>query len=222
VANQEQHRDPPHDLVAAYALDALDEDERRDFDAHLETCERCQEQALAFAEAAAALAYAPEGPAPPDALRGRILEAARAERGAKVIPFPRGRRPVWIASVAAAACLALGLGLWATIGQSNGPGRAQTVALQGYVGTLSVNGSGEALMDVRNLPAPPRGAFYQVWVIPGPDKYVPDVTFSRAGKDVRVQLVRPVSPGDTVGVTVERRHVSAPTSKPIITASLPA
>ena len=213
--------DTYNELTAAYALDALDDEDRQAFDEHLDTCERCRDDVLALAQAAAALAYAPEGPVPPEALRGRIVDAVRSEPGAKVIPFPRFRRPVWIASVAAAACLALGLGLWATVGTSNSPARAQTVALAGRVGTLTVNGSGEARMDVRDLGALPAGSFYQVWVIPTGAKPIPDVRFRRSGR-VAVPLARKVSGGDTVAVTVEHSLVSAPTSKPIITASLPA
>jgi anti-sigma-K factor RskA len=215
-------REGMHELAAAYALDALDADDREAFDAHLETCERCREEAAALAEAAVGLAYAREGPAPPEALRGRILAAAGAQRGARVIPFPRGRRPVWIASVAAAACLALGLGLWATIGSDNGPGRAQTVALSGRVGTLSVDDAGEAALHVRDLASLPAGAFYQVWVIPRGRQPVRDVRIDTGGSRVFVRLGRLVSPGDTVAVTVERRSVTAPTSKPILQASLPA
>jgi anti-sigma-K factor RskA len=213
-------REGIHDLAAAYVLGALDDEERRAFDEHLPACEQCQEEVEALGEVAAALAYAPEGPAPPEALRGRIIEAAGAER-AKVVPLARyRRRPVFLAAAAAAACLAIGLGLWATIGTSNGPGHGQTVALQGHVGTLSVRGSGEATMDVKNLDPPPAGAFYQVWVIPPNAKPVPDVHFSGSGPDVKVQLARTVSPGDTVAVTVERKPVGAPTSQPIFQASV--
>jgi anti-sigma-K factor RskA len=221
VVNKGTEREGPHDLVAAYALGALDDEERQAFDAHLESCERCREEAVALAGAASALAYAPEGPAPPEALRGRILEAARAERGAKVIQLPRVRRPIWIASVAAAACLAIGLGLWATLGTSNAPGRAQTVALAGRVGTLSVGGSGRATMAVRDLASLPGGSFYQVWVIPQGKQPVADVGFRREPSG-GVVLTRKISPGDTVAVTVEHKRVTAPTSKPIITASIPA
>jgi anti-sigma-K factor RskA len=216
------HREGPHDLVAAYALGALDAAERQAFDAHLEGCERCREEAVMLAEAASALAYAPEGPAPPEALRGRLLEAARAERGAKVIPFPRLRQPAWIASVAAAACLAIGLGLWATIGTSNSPGRAQTVALRGVRGTLAVNRAGKAVMDMRDLKAPPAGAFYQVWLIrPGGSPLV-DVRVKRGGRRVIVPLARTVGLGDTVAVTIEHRPVKAPTTNVIISTKVEA
>jgi anti-sigma-K factor RskA len=215
-------REAVHDLGAAYALGALDDAERQAFHTHLESCERCREEAVVLAEAASALAYASEGPAPPEALRGRLLEAARAQRGAKVIPFPRFRQPVWIASLAAAACLAIGLGLWATIGTSNSPGRAQTVALSGRVGTLAVNGAGRATMAVQDLESLPGGAFYQVWVIPPGKQPIPDVRFRRGGRDLGVVLAREISPGDTVAVTIEHKRVSAPTGAPIISASIPA
>ncbi|MCB0953113.1 MAG: zf-HC2 domain-containing protein, partial [Microthrixaceae bacterium] len=44
-----------HDLVAAYALDALDELERRRFEAHLDGCPSCLEELSGFSEVAGAL-----------------------------------------------------------------------------------------------------------------------------------------------------------------------
>ena len=54
----------PHDLLAAYALDALDDDERERFERHLPDCEECSEQLALLREPVAALAYAAEGPVP--------------------------------------------------------------------------------------------------------------------------------------------------------------
>ena len=51
-----------HDLSAAYALDALDDDERRAYEDHLAGCERCREEVASFSSTAGALAYA-AGPA---------------------------------------------------------------------------------------------------------------------------------------------------------------
>ena len=45
-----------HDLTAAYALDALDEHEAREFEAHLAQCERCRDELARLSESAAALA----------------------------------------------------------------------------------------------------------------------------------------------------------------------
>ena len=84
-----------HELTAGYALDALDPAEREAFEAHLEGCERCQEELASFWEVTGGLAAAADGPAPSPALRERILEAARAE-GQNVVPLsPRRRVLPW-------------------------------------------------------------------------------------------------------------------------------
>ena len=69
-----------HDYTAAYALDALGRDEAARYEEHLATCQECQEQLARLGGAAGALAFAVESPAPPPALRSRILDAARDER----------------------------------------------------------------------------------------------------------------------------------------------
>src|SRR5215475_6176501 len=105
----------PHDLLAAYALDALDDDERERFERHLPNCEECTEQLALLQEPVAALAYAAEGPVPPRELRDRIIEGARAEPRAAVIKLPRRNWALGtVAAVAAAAAaLAIGLGIYA-------------------------------------------------------------------------------------------------------------
>src|SRR5690349_9760843 len=104
--------DAVHDLTAAYALDALDERERETYEEHLARCERCRAELEGLQPSVAALAYAPEAAAPSPALRGRILDAARAERGENVVPLrPRWAVPSAIAA-AVAACAALGFGIW--------------------------------------------------------------------------------------------------------------
>jgi len=106
--------DELHELTAAYALDALEPDEARAYEAHLDTCPRCREELAGLAGTASALAYAAAGPQPPAELRGRILETARAERQ-NVVPL-RTRRPLRLTPLvgiaAAAACLLVGLGIW--------------------------------------------------------------------------------------------------------------
>src|SRR5919204_3317133 len=91
-----------HDLTAAYALDALDPDERREYEAHLARCERCRTELASLSEASTALAYGVSAPAPPPQLRDRILERARAERP-NVVPL----RPRWAVPAAAAAVIAV-------------------------------------------------------------------------------------------------------------------
>ena len=69
-----------HDLTAAYALDALDADDREAYETHLGQCEQCRAELATLGEAATSLAWAVASPAPPSRLRERILSAAAAER----------------------------------------------------------------------------------------------------------------------------------------------
>jgi len=210
-----------HELAAGYALDALDPDERDAFESHLGNCARCQEEITLLGDAATGLAYAAEGPAPPAELRARLLESARAER-ATVAPLHRRRwTPAWAAAVAAAACVAVGLGLWATLGGSEGS-RArepQTIALPGGRGSLEVGRTGKAELVLERIPAPPSGKLYEIWVIRGQTPQ-PAGVFRRGGQTV--PLERRVPPGSTVAVTVESRRVAAPTSSPIFAVPVPA
>src|SRR5918992_6258302 len=57
-----------HDLTPAYALDALDDTERVEYEEHLAGCDRCREELAALREAVSSLAYATAAPAPPPAL----------------------------------------------------------------------------------------------------------------------------------------------------------
>ena len=100
-----------HELTAGYALDALDQDERSAYEAHLTHCEQCQQELASFWTTTDALAVAASGPEPSPALRERILADIRAEPLQNVVPFePRRRRvaPVLGAVAAVAAVVALG------------------------------------------------------------------------------------------------------------------
>ncbi|WP_338899123.1 anti-sigma factor [Streptomyces sp. TG1A-60] len=69
-------REDLHSLAAPYALDALEPDERRRFDKHLERCDRCPAEVRALSEDAVRLAWSTAAPAPA-ALRDRVLAAVR-------------------------------------------------------------------------------------------------------------------------------------------------
>jgi anti-sigma-K factor RskA len=71
------------DILAAQALDALDASERRELEAHLQSCAECRSQLAEWEDTAAALALTglekrPLEPSPQ--LRARILEEVRAEK----------------------------------------------------------------------------------------------------------------------------------------------
>jgi anti-sigma-K factor RskA len=224
----------PHDLLAAYALDALDEDERERFERHLEECEECSEQLALLLEPVAALAYAAEGPAPPEALRGRIIEGARAEPRAAVIRIRRRNWPLaTVAAVAAAAaCLAIGLGLWAN-SLSNSLDRersakaayeeaAQILAarptaqpLTGADGSLLVADDGRAALVVCGLADAPSAKTYEAWVITG-ETPKPAGLFRGGNGCSPVLLTEPVPNRATVAVTLEDAGGATSPTLPIL------
>jgi anti-sigma-K factor RskA len=232
-----------HDLTGAYALAALDSDETEEFEAHLRHCDRCQDELADLQAVTTSLAYAVPPATVPAALRSRILEQARSERS-NVIPFPQKRssgRTTWVLAAAAsvAAAVAIGLGIWAAMLNSDlgaarearnrlndalalvgAPGTSH-VDLSGQSGSLAVGPSGRGVLVIPGLPKAPEGRTYQAWVIKG-TKPSPAGLFLGAGTGTTVvPLTRPVEPGSVVAVTVEPKKGSAqPTQTPFITAKL--
>jgi len=124
-----------HELVGAYALDALSDDERAAFEAHLATCDACQAELASFADAVDGLADDGESSEVPAGLAERIAAelavtpqdaASAATAGAPsgavadaaaepqpdpatviadVVPMRRRRAPMLLA--VAAACVAV-------------------------------------------------------------------------------------------------------------------
>ncbi|MFB9593690.1 anti-sigma factor [Streptomyces racemochromogenes] len=68
------HATDAHTLAAAYALGALEDDERTAFDAHLHACEACRQEAAEFEATAARLAAAVSQP-PPAAAKAQVMAA---------------------------------------------------------------------------------------------------------------------------------------------------
>ena len=215
-----------HGLTAAYALDALDPDEVREYEAHLARCERCRAELASLSEAAGALAYATDAPAPPADLRARILQQAQRERP-NVVPL----RSRWVAPLAAAAavaaCAAIALGIWAAslhgkldrqqrLAAVLGDPAAQRTVLGDNRGTLVVSANGKGVLVVKGLDPAPPGKTYEAWVSSGGSPQ-PAGTLDGGSKHSLLLLDRPVPRGATVLVTVEKHGGSdVPTTKPFL------
>lgn len=206
-------REAVHDLVAAYALDALDESERREFEEHLAGCEQCRTELEGLRDAAAALAYVPEGPAPPPALRERVLQRVHDEKDANVVPLRRRLVLPAVATFAvAAAAAAIVLGLWgsslsgkldsrnAALGVLSDPA-AKRMPL-GTASQVVVAPDGRAVV-VSGLARAPDGKTYELWVIDN-KKARPAGLFREGGTGSPVLLGRNVPRGAQVGLSLER------------------
>ena len=210
-----------HELSAAYALDALDSGDRRRFEEHLGQCADCRDDVASFHEAAAALAYDVDAPAPPQALRERILTKARAERPSNIVPLPSRRwgLPIATGVAAVAACAALAFGLWAASLQNELDDRAAVIELTGADGSLLVEPSGEAILTVDGLGRAPAGKTYEIWVIEDGQTRPSGLFPGAPGRSV-VPLTERVPDGAVVAVTLEPAGgTSKPSGKPLFTSA---
>ena len=192
-----------HDLTAAYALDALDADERRAFEAHLAGCEHCRADLAELSGTVGALAVTTEGAGPPADLRDRILTAAREEGPSNVVALRPRRTRAYAAAVAAAAvAAAIAVGLY--VGLSGGSSSRLAVSVSGGVAQATVSGFDTA----------PAGKTYELWVIEGKTTR-PAGLFTGGDKQV-VTLTRPAPDGSTVAVTLERSGGTTTPTLPIL------
>jgi anti-sigma-K factor RskA len=202
-----------HELAAAYALDALDPSERRAFEEHLAGCEQCREELEGLRDAAAALAYVPEGPAPPPALRDRVLERVRAEGPSNVVPLGRRR---WVLPVAttvavAATAAAIVLALWGSSLSNSLDSKNAALSILGDPAArrlpLGTSSKAVVLPDGRaavtsTLARAPSGKTYELWVIDNGGAK-PAGLFP-GGRSNPVVLARRVPRGAQIGLSLER------------------
>ena len=225
----------PHELSAAYALDALDGDELEAYEAHLAGCERCRGDVVSFWATASALAYDVDLLPLPETLEHRIISAARAERP-NVVPL-RQRLVIPAATLgAAAAVAAIAIGIWA-IRLSNSLDHQKQIRkdqkalidilsdcsktpTQGSSGAVCVAPTEKAVLIADSLPAASTDKTYEAWVITG--KRVQPAGLFRGGAGRKyVLLAEPVRAGTKVAVTLERRAgVSAPTTAILLQAEV--
>jgi len=233
-----------HELIAAYALDALDEGERKHVESLLASSDEARTEVLAFSGVAAALAVGVVGPPPAPELRDRILAVARAE-SANVVPLerPSERRrtravPVLSLVATAAAVAAIGVGVWGiSVARELDDTRtslererdassvltdpaARTVSLATGSGKLVVNDEGEAVLVVESLPAAPAGKRYHVWIVEGVQPTAAG-TFSGAHDRDIVPVGGAVQADNVVAVTLEDAAGVAQPTTPQLVSSQP-
>ena len=231
------------ELVPAYALGAIDPDEELAISEHLMTCADAHVEARELIAAAAVVPASLAPVAPSAALRTRLMttiaETPQAHRRA-VLEEPRttvARAPWWrinalpagLAATALAA--AVGFGAWGIsvnneLAERDAALRAiasadAIFAASGEAGSGWLVESGDAAMFMADgLASPPSGHLYELWLIHA------DGTVQAVGiiDDTEgwslVTLENGLDGAVTFAVTAEEERVEAPTSDPVLTASL--
>ena len=118
-----------HGLAAAYALDALDHDERAEFERALAASPELRDEVDAYAESAAHLAEQAEPVAPPPSLKARLMaeldSTPQVGSGCRTRRIPRGRGA---RSLGRARCSRRRVPTSAAAGSDRTVGRAESTA----------------------------------------------------------------------------------------------
>ena len=157
------------DSLGAWLLGALPEDEAVEFRRHLDTCAVCQEDAAALQVAVDALPASVEPRPAPPALQDRIMAVVESEAPR---PEPkRKERRSWFRGVAWRPSLAVGLAALALgfVGAQVLQSGSETITAQvsGGGSAKLVVDDGHGRLEASDLPAPPSGRVYQVWLDKG-------------------------------------------------------
>jgi Anti-sigma-K factor rskA len=182
-----------HPDMAGWVLDTLDHDDAASFAAHLHECADCRAAVAELKPVARAMAQAAPALEPPADLGARtvvaVQQAAAAEtaerkagRRAKVVRFPRWRRPGLLATAAVAATAAIAAAIVVTVPGSKPAQTAHGVTVAQFRLHSPAGGpaGGEAIgtdhgaagwsfhLSVHGLPMLPANQFYECWYVTNP------------------------------------------------------
>jgi anti-sigma-K factor RskA len=220
-----------HALSGAYAVDALDDLERAAFERHLAECAECRAEVAGLREVAAALAETTAA-APPAALRDRVLATAATVRPLPpekpATPHRPRRRTYLLAAAAAVVVLGVGATVVAQPWDDAPPSATQAVLAAPDASSSSVDlpgdasatvthsdSLGEAVLVTHDMPPPPEGEVYQLW-LDQPGKGMVSAGLMPVQADQTVLLDGDASTATAAGITVEPAGGSPePTSDPI-------
>ena len=175
------------DALGAWLLGSLPEEEAAGFARHLEECPACRDEVASLRVAVDALPASVEPRTPPPALKSRIMAVVESEAELLHAAGPEsdraqrratdGKRKRGLGGLFGRPALAWGLAALLLVA-GVGAGVLGSEALQGDSETITaqVRGAGSATLEVEDghgrlvasdLPAPPSGRVYQVWLDKG-------------------------------------------------------
>jgi anti-sigma-K factor RskA len=230
-----------HALSGAYAVDALDAEEKALFEAHLAACSACRAEVADLQEATASMAGTTETD-PPPALRDSVLAAIKAVRPlppetAPEEPEPattvrslpvRRRLTAFAAAAALLAAAGAGTVVWHEATSSDQGSSAVDRVLQASDAkrvTLTLGGrtsasvvrsvsEGKAVLITRGMPDAPSDRVYELWLQTPAGTMVPAGLMH--GGSTTVVLKGDATNATAAGITIEPKGGSeSPTSEPI-------
>ena len=227
------------ELLAAFALHALDRDEEQAVSAHMQSCAQCQDELASLREVTEQLGSAVGQVSPPPRLREAVLAGIRSRPD--VITLRRG----WVVGVAAAAAVLLlvlaGLGvslsrqLMALSARLAAQERvlallaapsARSVPLTGTVAAavrfVYDPDRGLGALVVSDLRDPGRESVYQLWLIAGAQPESAGVFRPLPGQPIVLPVTADFSRYQAVAISIERAPSGAlqPTTTPVLLGKL--
>jgi anti-sigma-K factor RskA len=237
-----------HGLTGAYAVDALDADERAAFERHLSECPDCAEEVAAFEAVGAELA-AGVGQDPPPALRARVLDQVAATPqdaapagldgrrgpGRAEASRPWWRQPFTVAAAALVLVAGLGVAIVQLRDQAEDAPAAQLAAVlaapdaeiveldapQGATARFAYAESvGDGVLVTQGLDAPPTAHAYAIWMLDEEDPALAGhLSMDEEGHGVARMPLDPEAA--SVAVTLEPEDTAAaPTTDPLVHGEL--
>lgn len=163
------------DLLAAYALGSVPEDERREVADHVATCAECRAELADFEAVSESLALAVPPAEMPAGFTERVVSAAVGERPVAE-PSKLSRRWTRLGILAGAALIAAVIAVTGTIIESNNDSerRQEVLALLSSSDGISLTGDGEVIgrvhgsrFAIAGVEEAPEGKTYQLWLMKG-------------------------------------------------------
>lgn len=238
----ERHTHEWGDAVGAYLLEALPEDERAAFEAHLETCAECREDVAMLRVASDSLPASVQQISPPPELKSRIMAVVQAEAdllaaasGDRADLPERPRERGWLGWLTARpGFAAAGVALLLLVGGVGGAlvrrGDDGRVVIPRVERALAENATAKLIihdtdskLTVAHMPAPPHDRVYQVWIKrPHHDPEPTSALFTpRKSGDGAVSVPGSLKGVEAVMVTDEPAGGSpVPTREPVIIADV--
>jgi anti-sigma-K factor RskA len=231
------------ELLGAYALDALADDETRRMNEHLQSCAEHAAAAAELSKTQSLLALTVDEGQPSPELRRRIMQAVDAApvadrspstpaldaaRSRRIRHLPRFTLQPIHGAIAAAIALSLGLGgvfgyLLSQAGQpiaysfqgapSSAPGATARL--------VYFKDRKQAVLTANGLPRLAAGHVYEIWLIKGGVPVDEGIGTGADGK-VGIQLSADLSQFDDLAITIEPGEQQLPTTTPILIGHLGA